>query len=159
MMPPPGMPASHPTGSAGNLPDPALEELVRYVDDEMTGEEREAFEHRLADSTELKREVAIQKAMRGELKAMGLESQTPPGGSIWEAVNKQIARPTGWMFLIAGLLMYIGYAVYTFIESPMNLFERLMIGLVVIGFVILLSSVAYERIRDYRSDPYKGVQR
>ncbi len=159
MIPPPGMPESSPAGSGGDLPEPTLEELVRYVDGEMTGAEREAFEGRLAGSTELQREVAIQSTMKGELRAMGLDRPTPPGGSIWESVNKQIARPTGWMFLVAGVLMYIGYAVYTFIESPMNLFERLIIGLVVIGFLILLVSVAYERIRDYRTDPYKGVER
>ncbi len=159
MMPPPGMPASTPTGSGSDLPDSTLEELVRYVDEEMVGEERKAFEARMAGSTELQREVAIQRAMKGELRAMSLDRPTPPGGSIWESVNKQIARPAGWVFLVVGMVMYIAYAVYTFVQSPMDIFERLIIGLVVIGFLILLASVAYERIRDYRTDPYKGVQR
>jgi hypothetical protein len=153
------MPASSPKDSGGDLTEPTQEELVRYVDGEMSGAEREAFEGRLAKSTELQREVAIQSTMRGELRAMGLERPIPPGGSIWESVNKQIARPTAWIFLVAGVLLYIGYAVYTFVRSPMDIFERLMIGLVVIGFVMLLASVAYERIRDYRTDPYKGVER
>jgi hypothetical protein len=135
------------------------EDVARYVDGEMAVGEWSAFEQRLAASTELQREVAIQRALKGDLRAMGLDRQEPPGGSVWESVNKRIARPTGWVFLVAGVLMYAGYAVYTFLQEPMNLFERLMIGFVVIGFVILLASVAWERIREYRTDPYKGVQR
>jgi hypothetical protein len=158
MTPPPGD-TGYPMGAREEIPDRFGEDLARYVDNEMSESERAAFEEHLEASTELQREVAIQRAMKGDLSAMGLERPEPPGGSVWDAVNRSIARPTGWIFLIVGALMYVGYAIYTFIESPMNLFERLTIGFVVIGFVILLASVGWERIRDYRTDPYKGVQR
>ena len=147
------------TADREEIPERFGEELARYVDGEMTAGERPDFEHRLETSTELQREVAIQRAMKGDLQAMGLDRPEPPGGSVWESVNKQIARPTGWLLLVIGIVMYAGYAIYTFLQEPMNLFERLMIGFVVIGFAILLASVAWERIRDYKTDPYKGVQR
>jgi hypothetical protein len=153
------MPASAPNGGGGGLPERFREDLTRFVDGELGEEERNEFEARLTESTELQREVAIQLAMKGDLRAMGLDQPTPQGGSVWDSVNRRIARPTGWVFLVVGVLMYAAYAVYTFIESPMNLFDRLMIGFVVIGFAILLASVAYERIRNYRTDPYRGVER
>ena len=158
MTPPPGN-TGFPMGAREEIPKRSGEELTRYVDNEMSVSERAEFEKQLEASTELQREVAIQRALKGDLSAMGLDRPEPPGGSVWDAVNRSIARPTGWVFLIIGALMYAAYAVYTFIESPLNLFERLMIGFVVIGFVILLASVGWERIRDYRTDPYKGVQR
>jgi len=146
-------------GAREEIPERFGEDLARYVDGEMTAAERAEFEMKLEASTELQREVSIQRALKGDLAAMGLDRVEPPGGSVWDSVNRRIARPTGWIFLIIGVLMYAAYAVYTFIQSPMNLFERLTIGFVVIGFVILLASVGWERIRDYRTDPYKGVQR
>jgi hypothetical protein len=146
-------------GGSGGLPERFREDLTRYVDGELGESERSEFEARLAESTEMQREVAIQLAMKGDLRAMGLDQTTPEGGSVWDSVNKRIARPSGWIFLVVGVLMYAAYAVYTFIQSPMNLFDRLTVGFVVIGFLILLASVAYERIRDFKTDPYKGVER
>ncbi len=133
--------------------------LARYVDDELQGEERTRFEAHLAICTECARDVAVFRSLKGELKAMGLTKPPVPGGSIWDSVNRQIARPTGWVFLVIGFVLYLVYAVYTFIQSPMNLIERLIVGFVVAGFLILLASVGWERIRDYRTDPYKGVER
>ncbi len=49
--------------------------------------------------------------------------------------------------------------VYVFITSPIDLFEKLAVGFIVIGFVVLLATVAWERIVDYRTDPYKGVEK
>lgn len=158
MTSPPGNSGSS-MGAREEIPERFGEDLARYVDGEMTAAERAEFEMKLEASTELQREVSIQRALKGDLAAMGLDRVEPPGGSVWDSVNRRIARPTGWIFLIIGVLMYAAYAVYTFIQSPMNLFERLTIGFVVIGFVILLASVGWERIRDYRTDPYKGVQR
>ena len=134
-------------------------QLARYVDEELQGEERNCFEAHLEVCTECRREVAVFRSLKGELRAMGLNRPPLPGGSIWDSVNHQIARPTGWVFLTVGVVLYLAYAVYTFLQAPMNLFDRLTTGFIIIGFVILLASVAWERVRDYRNDPYKGVQR
>jgi len=135
------------------------EDLVLYVDGELEGEALERFRDHLARCTECQREVAIQRALKGELQAMSEAHGGPPGGSVWDEVNRSLARPTGWVFFIIGAILYAAYAVYTFIQSPMDLVERLAIGLLVIGFLILLTSVGWERIKDYKTDPYKGVER
>jgi len=135
------------------------EDLARYVDGELRGADLTAFESHLAGCTECTRDVAVFKSMKGELQEMGLKKPEIPGGSVWGGVNRRIARPTGWIFVIIGFVMYLGYAVYTFIQSPIDLFEKLATGFVVIGFLILLASVAYERIRSYKTDPYKGVEK
>jgi hypothetical protein len=146
-----------PTG--GDACDGFREDLARYVDDELHGENLRRFERHLESCTECQREVGIFRALKGELQAMGMKQPDIPGGSVWDDVNRKVARPIGWIFTIIGFIMYLAYAVYTFITSEGNLFEKLAIGLLVIGFVVLLATVAWERIVDYRTDPYKGVEK
>ena len=135
------------------------EELVLYVDGELEGEALERFKAHLEGCTECQRDAAVFRSLKGELRAMSEMQEGLPGGSVWDDVNRSLARPTGWVFFIAGAVLYAAYAVYTFIQSPMNLFERLGIGLVAVGFLILLARVGWERIQDYKTDPYKGVER
>ncbi len=135
------------------------EDLARYVDGELHGEDNRQFEQHLESCTECQREVGIFQVLKGELQAMGMKQPEMPGGSVWDDVNRKVARPTGWIFTIIGFIMYLAYAVYTFITSSGNLLEKLAIGLLVVGFVVLLATVAWERIVDYRTDPYKGVEK
>jgi len=145
-------------GNSGNCHD-FRADLASFVDRELHGADLEMFESHLVDCTECMREVAIFRSLKGELQEMGIEKQEVPGGTVWSGVNKRITRPTGWIFLVIGVVMFLAYTVYTFIQSPMDLFEKLTTGFVVIGFVVLLASVAYDRIRSYKTDPYKGVQK
>ncbi len=134
-------------------------DLASYVDGELHGADLEKFEYHLAECTECVREVAIFRSLKGELQEMGIEKQEVPGGTVWGDVNKRITRPSGWIFLVIGVVMFLVYAVYTFIQSPLDLFEKLATGFVVIGFIVLLASVAHERIRSYKTDPYRGVEK
>ncbi len=158
MTPTNGNQAASPAGGGGAC-EGFREDLARYVDGELHGEELRWFEDHLAGCTECQREVAIFRSLKGDLQEMGLKKPEIPGGSVWNSVNNRVARPGGWVFLTVGVVMYLAYAIFMFIKSPMNLFEKLAIGLVVIGFIVLLASVAYERIVDYRTDPYKGVEK
>ncbi len=135
------------------------EDLVRFVDGELQGTDLRRFEQHLETCTECRREVSVFQSLKGELQAMGMKQPEIPGGSVWNDVNRKVARPIGWIFTITGFIMYLVYAIYTFVTSSGNLFEKLMIGLLVVGFVVLLATVAWERIVDYRTDPYKGVEK
>lgn len=151
--------AATPAGGDLQACEQYREMLAGYVDGELHGDELLEFESHLAECTECQREVAVFHSLKGELQAMGLKSPEVPGGSVWNDVNKHVARPAGWIFLIIGILMYVVYAVYTFIQSTGNLFEKLATGFLVIGFVVLLATVAYERIVSYKTDPYKGIEK
>ena len=157
MIPQHGNSEDVPTG--GEACDDYRENLARFVDEELHGEDLRRFEQHLETCTECRREVSIFQSLKGELQAMGMKQPDIPGGSVWNDVNRKVARPIGWIFTTIGFFMYLAYAVYTFIISTGNLFEKLAIGLLVIGFVVLLATVAWERIVDYRTDPYKGVEK
>jgi hypothetical protein len=152
-------PGTAPSGGNNGLCYDFRADLASYVDGELRGADLDKFESHLAECTECVREVAIFRSLKGELQEMGVENKEIPGGTVWGGVNRRITRPAGWIFLVIGIVMYLAYAVYTFIQSPMDLFEKLATGFVVIGFIVLLASVAYERIRSFRTDPYKGVEK
>ncbi|MFC1500803.1 anti-sigma factor family protein [Candidatus Zixiibacteriota bacterium] len=143
----------------GKACDDYREDLVRFVDGELHGEDLKKFEQHIEVCTECRREVSVFQSLKGELQAMGMKQPDIPGGSVWNDVNRKVARPIGWIFTIIGFVMYLAYAIYIFVSSTGNLFEKLAIGLLVTGFVVLLATVAWERIVDYRTDPYKGVEK
>jgi hypothetical protein len=153
--PPEKDPGTDGAGTCGTPPDT----IVRYVDQELTGEGLDAFRAHLATCAGCQREVAALSALKGDLHAMALSKIPPPSGSVWTTIDRKLARPTGWVLLVVGAILYAAWAVYTYLQSPMNLFERLGIGLFVVGFFVLLVSVAVERIHDYANDPYKGIER
>lgn len=133
------------------------EDLMRYLDDEMPSGERARVDALLAESTELERELAIYRAMHRDLSDLSFTVEVPT--SVWGRVNRQITKPVGWLLIIAGGLMWISYGAVLFVRSPADLWEKLGIGAIVIGFVLLLAATIGERYRDWQVDPYKHIQR
>ena len=71
-----------------------------------------------------------------------------------------------WVSVTALLLVIGGYAallLYGFISFLMDgseeLFGKVTLGAIVIGFLVLLGSLVVERISTYRVDPYKEIER
>ncbi|RMH23539.1 MAG: hypothetical protein D6701_00190 [Gemmatimonadetes bacterium] len=133
------------------------EDLMRYLDGEMSPEERREAEAEIARSTELQREVAIYTRLRGDLRT--LAGQAVLRRSVWEAVNRRLARPTGWVLLVTGAVLWMVYGSYLYFKSAIDPVEKLATGGVAIGVFLLLGSVVYERYREWLTDPYRDVQR
>lgn len=136
------------------------ETLMRYLDGELPPAERERVEEHLSRCTECRREVEVFDRMKREL------SELPEGavadrsdGSVWDAVNRRIARPLGWVLLVAGVVLWGGWAGWVFLTSEAAVVEKLFTGSVVIGLALLLASVGRERYREWRNDPYRDVRR
>ena len=72
------------------------EELMRYLDGEVGPEERDRIETSVEVSTELRRELAVYRAMKDDLQSLKL-NENGPNGSVWYAVNRHLARPFGWV--------------------------------------------------------------
>lgn len=134
------------------------EDLMRYLDGEMPPQERAALEAALRDSTELQRELAIYRAMQSDFRELSF-STPPPGGSVWSAVNRRLTRPLGWALVIGGALLSIALGVYLFVVSSVGPFEKIAVGAIALGVLLLFGSVVAERYREWRVDPYRDVQR
>lgn len=134
------------------------EELMRYLDSEVGPEERSRIEASVDASTELRRELAVYKAMKDDLQTLRL-TEGGSNGSIWYAVNRHLARPFAWVLLLAGALLWAVYGVYAYLTSPALIWQKLATSAVGIGILVLLASVIWERYRIWLTDPYRDVQR
>lgn len=133
------------------------EDLMRYLDDELPPGERARVERALEASTELRRDLVIYRTLQQEMAALpGLPRR---GSSLWGAVNRRLTRPLGWILLTAGFVLWAGYGAWVFYTSPVNPVEKLAVGAVVVGFLILLAATIFERMREWRDDPYRDVDR
>jgi len=131
---------------------------MRYLDDEVGAEERNRIEGAVETSTELRRELAVYRAMKDDLRNLKLNE--PHGnGSVWHAVNRQLARPFGWILIIVGCLAWAAYGVYLYVTAATLLWQKLATGGICIGILILLASVIWERYRTWLTDPYRDIQR
>ena len=141
-----------------NGPDPVShEDLMRYLDGELSPEERASIEERLGRSSELRREMAIFSAMKEDLSDL---SFVPHGsGSIWDRIRTRITRPIGWTLTAVGSVVWAGYGAWLFLTSTTAIGAKLATGALAIGILVLLADVIFERYKEYGSDPYRDVHR
>ena len=134
------------------------EDLMRYLDGELSPEERARVEAVLAGSTELQREVAIYRALKEDFQELSFQP-TDRHKSVWDEVNVRVTRPFGWVLVIAGVAVWMTYGVYVFATSPVDPWEKLATGAIAIGILMLLASVIFERYQEWDRDPYRNVLR
>jgi len=92
------------------------EDLMRYLDGEMSPEERVRVESELDRSTELQREVAIYRALKTDFQELSFHPATHHK-SVWDQVNVRVTRPIGWILVAAGTALWMTYGVYVFATS------------------------------------------
>jgi hypothetical protein len=134
------------------------EDLMRFIDGELPPDEHARLEAEVAASTELARELAIFKSIKSGFRDLSFQADTYHH-SVWDSVNSNLTRPVGWIFVIVGAVAWMAYGVWVFTRSPVDPWEKLAVGAVVIGTILLLASVIWERYRDWLTDPYRDVYR
>lgn len=134
------------------------EDLMRFLDGELPPEEHARVQAALAASTELSRDAAIYRAVKGRFQEISFHPGTYHS-SVWDDVNQHLTRPIGWILVVAGAAVWVAYGVYVFVVSPVEMWEKLATGAVVIGILALLASVIWERYREWLTDPYRDVHR
>lgn len=133
--------------------------LMRYLDEELPADERDRVESHLSECTECRREVEVFGKMKRELAELPDGRSTGRRDSVWDAVSDRVARPLGWLLLVAGVVLWGGWAAWVFVTSEAAVFGKLVAGSVVVGLLLLLASVGWERYREWQNDPYRDVQK
>ena len=119
-----------PMDAGGIGPD----DLMRYLDGEMTPEERDQVDTRLDQSTELQRELAMYRALKEDVQ--GLTFRTgPTQHSVWDDVNRSLNRPMGFAFLIAGLLIWLTYGTFLFATLGFSFIYSLCLFPTMLGLI------------------------
>ena len=150
--------APPPTPDSGAPTEPDRETLMRYVDGELTPEERHRVDAALAGSTELQRELAIFRSLHEDLSGMRLK-EGDQRRSVWDRVHRRLSRPIGWIFVIIGFLIWLAHVSWVYMTSPNPGWEKAATSAMVIGVLLLFASVIHDRYREWHTDPYRDIQR
>jgi hypothetical protein len=134
------------------------DDLMRYLDGELSPEDRARVDVALGSSTELQREVAIFQTLKSDFQGLNFAA-TKRRHSVWDQVNAQVNRPIGWILVVVGTVIWMTYGTYVFATSTVSPWEKLATGAIAIGIMLLLASVIWERYREWDTDPYKDVTR
>ena len=138
-------------------PTVSSDDLMRFLDGELPSEEVARVEEALKRSTELQREFRIFQALRDDVS--GLTYDPPARDSVWDGVERRLTRPLGWILFVFGAILWTGYGAWVFATSAVNPIEKLAVGAMVVGFFMLLGTTVMERLREWRTDPYRDIQR
>lgn len=132
------------------------EDLMRFLDGEVSPAERAAVERVLETSSELRREVALFRSMKENLQDLSL---THGGVSVWGRIRTRITMPIGWILTTSGVVAWLIYGAWAFVRSPSGIVVKLATGGVAIGILVLLAHVIWDRYKEYGTDPYRNVHR
>lgn len=143
-------------------PEPTEDQLLamRYADGEMAGDERAAFERRLAGEEALRREVS---ALR-RLEVLARQVAPPePADLVLRELERgpghRVLGWVGWLLVCGASLGLLAHVVLALLDP-----ERpdpgpglpLALGA---GLALLLMRVLRERLRRLPHDPYRSVRR
>lgn len=137
------------------------EELLSgYLDHALPQAEAQRVRIRLEDDPELK---ALYDDLRAMRESAGSTDFVEPPEDSWPELPRTksslFSRSLGWIVLIAWFTVVTVYALWRFLSEtgdPLEIF--LVLGLPG-GFVLLFISVLIDRVRDLKTDRYRGVHR
>ncbi len=139
--------------------------LAGYVDDELTPDQREEFERELQRNPELQSELDEFSKLR-EVTDQVTYADIPDHvwAGYWSSIYRRLERSSGWLLLSAGLIILLGFGLYTifselFTDPTVPVWLKIGVGAVFLGSVILLVSYARERLFAWRRDRYREVIR
>lgn len=133
------------------------DELMRYLDGELSPERARAVEEALESSTELHREYVVFRQLKSDLEEMGAGMKAER--TVWGAVNRKLTRPVGWVLVLVGVLVWLGYGVYVYLTGADAVWQKLATSAVVVGVAMLLVSAMVDRFQDLKTDPYRDIER
>lgn len=134
---------------------------MRYIDGEMTGEERAAFERHLDECGDCRRAMEeLREVNRLTGSIMIKDPQDEFWELYWKSIYRRLERKIAWILMVAGIGLLVGYELYRAFSSFGRItFQKVALIVFIIGMVLLLVSVVRERIHQYKSDPYRDVKR
>ena len=139
--------------------------LMGAVDHELTASEWNEFNQLTENNSEFRKEWEQYKKLKEVTQAMKLK--TPPKetwDNYWMNTYNKIERGIAWIVFSIGAIILITYGLFKAVEAIIadpQLEGIIKIGIiaVLLGLVILLVSVAREKLIIRKSDPYKEIQR
>ena len=133
--------------------------LSGYMDGELTQQERQPLEIHIRSCQRCQTVLAqLREAQEATLR-LDLEEPEQEDWKLMEArVLERVSQGLGWSVLLVWLVVTTGYTLYQYASSPTEpLFEKILVFSLFLGFGLLFLSVLSQRVRERRTDRYRGV--
>ena len=141
------------------------EMLAGYVDDELSDEQKKAFEKELANNAELRAELDKFTKLK-EVTGMVKYADLPLAvwESYWSSLYRKLERGVGWILFSVGAVILLLFGLYVglrdlYIDPNVSLWVKIGVTGVGAGLVFLLVSFVRERLFAYRRERYREVIR
>lgn len=135
--------------------------LMGLIDGELTSEETSEINKHLNRCSECRKEYEQLMNTGAKIKKVSFEEpQDRVLKNLWKSPFSRFAKASSlFMILIGWLALLIYGLIEAFRQTDEPVFPKIAAAAVFIGFIVLLITVIRERIRTYKSDPYKEVER
>lgn len=135
--------------------------LMGLIDQELSPEEASEVNRHLHRCEQCRQEYEQLRETCKKIESISIkEPEDEILKKIWQSPYSRISKISGFLLVLFG---WISLVIYTLIELILHgshgLFHKITIGAIILGFLVLLASVIRERIKGYKSDPYKEVIR
>jgi RNA polymerase sigma-70 factor (ECF subfamily) len=135
--------------------------LVGLLDGELTPDEARQVNEHLTRCATCRTEYEQLRETTGKLAAISFqEPDDAVLAQVWKSLYSRLARNASLIMIIDGYALLIGYGLFEFLASGREeLPAKLGLAAVALGFLILLVQLIRERVKTYKTDPYKEIQR
>jgi hypothetical protein len=135
--------------------------LVGLLDGELNPDEARRINDHLTRCAACRTEYAHLRETSGELTAISFqEPDDAILAQMWNSPFSRLTRNTALLMIIGGYAALIGYALFEFfLHGKEALPVKTGLAAIILGFLILLVQLIRERIKTYKSDPYKEIER
>jgi anti-sigma factor RsiW len=134
---------------------------MRYLDDEMSSNERIEFEEHCAQCDDCQQNLQSFRELQSLTRRIKMKDPTDEfWESYWKSIYHRIERKTAWILIIIGAVMLATSVSYQAIRSFGEVtIEKIALVVFIVGIILLLLSVIRERVHHYKADKYKDITR
>jgi hypothetical protein len=135
--------------------------IQALVDNELPESEIEPTIEAIQGSYEYRAEYAELLKLRKKLSS----GAVPPPSQDWlreaeKKVSRRIGRGLGTVLFLGSYVILLGYAVFTMFRDPsVPIIVSVLILSGIVGFVVLLGNAIADRVRESKTDKYRGIIR
>jgi len=135
--------------------------LMGLMDNELTPEESQEVNSHLIRCAHCREEYHRLQHASDKLKGISFtEPQDRELEKLWKSPYSRFARNFSLIIILAGWLILLAFGIFEALRAPGEpLLPKMAIAAMILGFVVLLVSVIRERIKTYKTDPYKEVEK
>lgn len=135
--------------------------MVGLLDGELTPEESRRINEHLTRCAACRAEFEQLRETTGRLAAVSFqEPDDVVLAQVWKSPFSRLARVASLAMIVGGYAVLIGYGLLEFLTSGSEeLPAKMSIAAIALGFLILLAQLIRERVKTYKTDPYKEIKR